>query len=57
VTAWEHRSVVVRLGDDGPLNHLGAEGWEPYAAMPSYLYGGTGALDVDTIIVALKRAR
>ena len=56
MTAWEHRSVVVPLADDRAVNELGAAGWEPYAAMPSFQYGGDrGALDVDTLIVLLKR--
>ena len=56
MTPWEHRTVVVDLGDDGPVTALGAEGWEPYAAMPAYQYGGSmGSLDIDRLIVALRR--
>jgi hypothetical protein len=56
VTTWQHRTVVVRVGDDRLVDTLGGEGWEPYAAMPAEQYGGNmGALNVDRMIVLLRR--
>ena len=56
MTRWAHRTVVIALGADDEVSAAGAEGWEPYAAMPAFLYGGDmGALDVDRVIVLLKR--
>lgn len=56
MTRWEHRTVLVATDDvDRAVNALGAEGWEPYAAVAGELYGGPGALDATRVIVLLRR--
>jgi hypothetical protein len=56
VTAWEHRTVVVTMGDDGPVNEMASLGWEPYAAVAAELLGGPGALDAIKVAIFLRRA-
>ena len=38
MTRWEHRTVIVTAGDDGPVNAACAEGWEPYAAASAAVF-------------------
>ena len=54
MTRWEHRTVVVMAGDDGPVDALGREGWEPYAAVPQVM-SGPGVYDTTHVAVHLKR--
>jgi hypothetical protein len=54
VTRWEHRTVVVAIGDDGPVTDACDDGWEPYAAVPARM-DGPGVYDTSRVAVLLRR--
>ena len=54
MTRWEHRTVVVDIGEDDPVTEACTDGWEPYAAIPARM-DGPGVYDTTRVAVLLKR--